>query len=165
MDNNKDFEKLIKKDRDLHQARSWRGNLLGYLDEVKADPSIAKLAHARLYDVIMKVGVRDIQDSGDPHVRRLYKDESIKVYDFFADEFFGIERPSPRSCATFTPPLSKGKRAARSCISWGRLVRGKALWLRSFTAAWKTASPFTPSRVPDVRGSTPPDPAPSEKGI
>src|SRR5207244_12951817 len=91
MDNNKDFEKLIKKDRDLHQARSWRGNLLRYLDEVKADPSIAKLAHARLYDVIMKVSVRDIQDSGDPHVRRLYKDASIKRYDLLPDEVFGIE--------------------------------------------------------------------------
>jgi serine protein kinase len=92
MEPNKEFEKLIKKDRDLHQARSWRGNLLGYLDKVKEDPSIAKLSHARLYDVIMKSGVRDIQDSADPHVKRLYKDESIKLYDFFADEFFGIEK-------------------------------------------------------------------------
>ena len=44
MDNNKDFEKLIKKDRDLHQARSWRGNLLGYLDEVKARGRISRRA-------------------------------------------------------------------------------------------------------------------------
>ena len=109
MDNNKDFEKLIKKDRDLHQARSWRGNLLGYLDEVKADPSIAKLAHARLYDVIMKVGVRDIQDSGDPHVRRLYKDESIKVYDFFADEFFGIEKTVSQIVRYFHAASLKGE--------------------------------------------------------
>ena len=44
---NKDFEALIKKDRDMHQSRSWRGNLLGYLEKVKADPTIAKLSHAR----------------------------------------------------------------------------------------------------------------------
>src|SRR5439155_22346809 len=96
MDNNKDFEKLIKNDRDLHQARSWRGNLLGYLDEVKADPSIAKLADARLHDVIMKIDVRHNQDSGDPHARRLYKDESIKVYDLLADELFGIVQTVPQ---------------------------------------------------------------------
>ena len=54
MDHNKEFEKLIKKDRDMHQARSWRGNLLGYLEKVKADPSHTKLAHARLYDIIIK---------------------------------------------------------------------------------------------------------------
>ena len=74
MDNNKEFETLIKKDRDLHQASSWRGNLLGYLEKVKANPTIAKLAHARLYDTIMKPGVRDIHENSDPHVKRLYKD-------------------------------------------------------------------------------------------
>ena len=56
MDHNKEFETLIKKDRDMHQTRSWRGNLLGYLEKVKADPTIAKLAHARLYDTIIKAG-------------------------------------------------------------------------------------------------------------
>ena len=96
MDHNKEFETLIKKDRDLHLSRSWRGNLLGYLEKVKEDPTTAKLAHARLYDRIMKAGVRDIHESGDPHVKRLYKDESIKVYDFFADEFFGIEKTIAR---------------------------------------------------------------------
>jgi serine protein kinase len=75
MDHNKEFEALIKKDRDLHQSRSWRGNLLGYLEKVKADPTVAKLAHARLYDTIMKPGVRDIHENSDPHVKRLYKDD------------------------------------------------------------------------------------------
>jgi hypothetical protein len=44
---NTEFEQLIKKDRDLHRTRSWRGNLLGYLEKVKADPTTTKLAHAR----------------------------------------------------------------------------------------------------------------------
>ena len=37
MVNNQDFENLIKKDRDLHQTRSWRGNFLGYLEKVADD--------------------------------------------------------------------------------------------------------------------------------
>ena len=60
MDHNTDFEQLIKKDRDLHQTRAWRGNLLGYLEKVKADPTNTKLSHARMYDVVMKAGVRDL---------------------------------------------------------------------------------------------------------
>ncbi|HEU4639162.1 MAG TPA: serine protein kinase, partial [Candidatus Binatia bacterium] len=92
MDHNKEFQALIQKDRDLHRSQSWRGNLLGYLDKVKEDPSVARLAHARLYDVLIKAGVRDINVDDDPHAKRIYKDESIKVYDFFADEFFGIEK-------------------------------------------------------------------------
>src|SRR5213080_1404253 len=126
MDNNKDFEKLIKNDRDLHQARSWRGNLLGYLDEVKADPSIAKLAHARLYDMIMKAGVRDIQDSGDPHVRRLYKDESIKVYDFFADEFFGIEKTVSQIVRYFHAASLKGEESRQVLYLMGPVGSGKS---------------------------------------
>ena len=92
MDHNKEFERLIKSDRDLHQTRSWNGNLLGYLEKVKADTSIAKLAHASLYDTITKAGARDIHEDHDPHVKRLYKDESVKLFNFFADEFFGIEK-------------------------------------------------------------------------
>src|SRR3990172_10168612 len=109
MKQNMEFEKLIQDDRDKYQSRSWRGKLLGYLDKIKEDPSIAKLSHARLYDVIVKVGVRDIQDSADPHVKRLYKDEPIKTYDFFADEFFGIEKTMAQIVRYFHAASLKGE--------------------------------------------------------
>ena len=109
MDHNKEFEQLIKKDRDLHQTRSWRGNLLGYLEKVKAGPTITKLAHARIYDVVMKAGVRDIHEKNDPHVKRLYKDESIKLYNFFAEEFFGIEKTVSQIVRYFHAASLKGE--------------------------------------------------------
>ena len=40
----------------------------------------------------MRDGTSNLLDSDDPHVNRLYKDENLKVYNFFKDEFFGIER-------------------------------------------------------------------------
>ena len=52
----------------------------------------------------------------DPRTKRLYKDEPVKVYNFFADEFFGIEKTSRRSCATSIPPRSRARRAARCSI-------------------------------------------------
>ena len=116
MDHNKEFEALIKKDRDLHQSRSWRGNLLGYLEKVKADPTIAKLAHARTYDTIMKSGVRDIHENSDPHVKRLYKDESIKLFDFFNDEFFGIEKTLSQIVRYFHAASLKGEESRRCFI-------------------------------------------------
>src|ERR1700758_885190 len=126
MVNNQDFENLIKKDRDLHQARSWRGNLLGYLEKVKEDPSIAKLAHARLYDVLMKAGVRDLQESGDAHVKRLYKDESIKLYNFFADEFFGIERTMAQIVRYFHAASLKGEESRQVLYLMGPVGSGKS---------------------------------------
>ena len=55
-----EFETLIRQDRDRHHTRSWHGNLLGYIEKIKEDPTITKLAHARVYDIIMKPGCRDI---------------------------------------------------------------------------------------------------------
>ena len=86
------FEKLIQDDRAAHEAHDWQGTFLDYLELVREDPQIPKLAHARLYDVITASGALDILASDDRRVKRLFKDEPLRVYDFFADEFFGIEK-------------------------------------------------------------------------
>src|SRR6516164_9535704 len=126
MDQNMEFENLIKKDRDLHQARSWRGNLLGYLEKVKADPPVSKLSHARLYDTIMKAGVRDIHENSDARVKRLYKDESIKLYDFFTDEFFGIEKTVSQIVRYFHAASLKGEESRQVLYLMGPVGSGKS---------------------------------------
>src|SRR3990167_6312181 len=124
--NNRDFETLIRKDRDRHKAKSWTGNLLGYLDKVKEDPSGAKLAHARVYDIVLKTGVREIQDSEDPRIKRLYKDESIKVYNFFADEFFGIEKTIAQIVRYFHAASLKGEESRQVLYLMGPVGSGKS---------------------------------------
>ena len=78
-----DFEQVIKDDRSNREMTNWKGTFLEYLDIVRADPSITKLAHARLNDVIMKAGFQNIQDLASPLIKRVFKDESLKNYDFF----------------------------------------------------------------------------------
>ncbi|MEE8266790.1 MAG: hypothetical protein V3R62_10640 [Acidiferrobacterales bacterium] len=85
------FAELIEKDRAQHESNEWRGTFLDYLEKVKADASVAKLAHTRLYEVVMKDGVTDVGQFGEPKLARLFSDEPVKIYDFFKDEFFGIE--------------------------------------------------------------------------
>ncbi|MEE8197552.1 MAG: hypothetical protein V3T69_10285 [Acidiferrobacterales bacterium] len=85
------FAELIEKDRAQHESNEWRGTFLDYLEKVKADASVAKLAHTRLYEVVMKDGVTDVGEFGEPKLARLFSDEPVKIYDFFKDEFFGIE--------------------------------------------------------------------------
>ena len=126
MDHNRDFETLIRKDRDLHQVKSWRGNLLGYLEKVKEGPSIAKLAHARVYDIILKTGVREIQETDDPRIKRLYKDESVKVYNFFADEFFGIEKTMAQIVRYFHAASLKGEESRQVLYLMGPVGSGKS---------------------------------------
>jgi serine protein kinase len=112
-----DFERVIKHDRASRESKQWRGTLLEYLEILKADPMFNKLAHARVYDLIISSGMHNIQESDDPRTKRLYKDEPVKVYHFFADEFFGIERTIAQLVRYIsTRPRSRARRAARCCI-------------------------------------------------
>jgi serine protein kinase len=53
MEQHSEFKTLIHQDREIQSATEWQGNLLGYLEKVKENASIAKLAHARIYDIIL----------------------------------------------------------------------------------------------------------------
>ncbi len=120
------FERVIKEDRALRASKQWRGTLLDYLDKVKSDPVGTKLAHARIYDLIIQTGIRDIQHSDDPRTRRLYKDEPIKVYDFFADEFFGIEKTIAQLVRYFHSASLKGEESRQVLYLMGPVGSGKS---------------------------------------
>ena len=142
MDQQKAFESLIRKDRDSHEDQSWRGNLLGYLEKVKADPSIAKLAHSRVYDLLLKSGVREIQDSDDFRVKRLYKDEPVKVYDFFADEFYGIEKTVAQIVRYFQSASLKGEESRQVIFLMGPVGSGKSSLIEKIHRGLEAAIPF-----------------------
>ena len=120
------FERVIKEDRALRASKQWRGSLLDYFDRVKSDPVGTKLAHARIYDLIITTGIRDIQESDDPRTRRLYKDEPIKVYNFFADEFFGIEKTIAQLVRYFHSASLKGEESRQVLYLMGPVGSGKS---------------------------------------
>ena len=56
----KDFEKLIREDRETRKKSSWKGTMLEYLELVRENPSVHKLAHKRLYDMINDRGMEEV---------------------------------------------------------------------------------------------------------
>ncbi len=120
------FERVIKEDRAARESKQWRGALLEYLDRIKADPLATKLSHARIYDLISSSGTRDIHDSDDPRTKRLYKDEALKVYNFFADEFFGIERTIAQIVRYFHSASLKGEESRQVLYLMGPVGSGKS---------------------------------------
>jgi len=120
------FERIIKEDRAAHEGESWRGTFLDYLEKVRDDPTIPKLAHARLHDVIMRRGSEDIQSSDDSRVKRLYKDEPLKVYNFFRDEFFGIEKTIAQIVRYFHSASLKGEESRQVLYLMGPVGSGKS---------------------------------------
>src|SRR2546426_123851 len=136
------FEQLIKEDRAARESKVWRGSFLEYLDLVREDPSLPKLAHARIFDNIMRSGTLDIQESDDPRVKRLYKDESFKVYNFFRDEFFGIEKTVAQIVRYFHSASLKGEESRQVLYLMGPVGSGKSSLVERLQRGLEASEPF-----------------------
>jgi serine protein kinase len=136
------FEKLIQEDRATRDVQSWSGTFLEYLERIKENPDLAKLAHARLHEVILRAGVRDIGDADDQRVKRLFKDEPVKVYEFFADEFFGIEKVVAQIARYFHSAALKGEESRQVLYLMGPVGSGKSSLLEKLQHGLEDSEPF-----------------------
>lgn len=136
------FRELIREDRSSRESRSWRGKFIEYLELVKKDPGQAKLAHARLYDVILAPGVTDIHESEDPHIKRLFKDEPVKVYKFFADDFYGIEKVVAKIARYFHSASLKGEESRQVLYLMGPVGSGKSSLVEKLQRGLEDSGPF-----------------------
>jgi len=84
-----DFSKIISDDREARAEEKWSGTFVEYLEKVKEDPSLAKLAHLMIYDTIMAPGVTEISTVGN-----------LKFTTFSPMNFSDLNRPSTRSFNT-----------------------------------------------------------------
>lgn len=65
--------------RDKEKSIHWEGTFDEYFDIVTQRPLVAKLAHARVFNMIMKEGFGVI-------------DENTKRYNFFSEELYGLDK-------------------------------------------------------------------------
>ena len=121
-----DFAKLIQEDREQRQQQHWQGTFLEYLELVKADPGLAKSAHRRHHDMIIEAGVSELNPENDPRVQRIYGDEPIKVYNFFKDEFFGMERTLDKIVRYFHSAAMGGEECRQVLYLMGPVGSGKS---------------------------------------
>ena len=137
------FEKLIQEDRAARGVREWRGTFLDYLERVKQDPTLPKLAHARIHDIVTRGGMHDINESEDPRCKRLFKDESVKVYNFFTDEFFGIEKSLAQIARYFHSAALKGEESRQVLYLMGPVGSGKSSLVEKLHHGLETSEPFS----------------------
>lgn len=136
------FEKLIREDRANRESKAWRGTLLDYLEKVKENPGLTKLSHARMYDMMTASGMSSITDSDDPRSKRLYKDEPIKVYNFFKDEFFGIERTVSQIVRYFHSASLKGEESRQVLYLMGPVGSGKSSLVEKLQRGLESVDPI-----------------------
>jgi len=91
----------------------WEGTFADYLSLVKADPRLARSAHARMYDMIVRAGVESTPQG--------------KRYAFFADSLFGVEAALERLVEEYLRPAARGLDARRRILLLvGPVASGKS---------------------------------------
>jgi serine protein kinase len=120
------FQQMIREDRSSRENGHWRGKFIDYLELVKKDSGLARLAHSRINEVILASGITDIHDLADPHIKRLFKDDSLNVYRFFADQFFGIEKVVAKIARFFHSASLKGEESRQVLYLMGPVGSGKS---------------------------------------
>lgn len=120
------FKEFIQNDRELKNNEKFQGTFLDYLDIVKKNPEVAKLAHKRIYDIIMSKGMEEFKGSDNPRIRKIYGNEVIRKYNFFKDDFFGIDKVIMKLVNYFKSAAMKGEEARQVLYLVGPVGAGKS---------------------------------------
>jgi len=120
------FQKLIQEDRETRKKSSWKGTMLEYLEKVRENPGAVKLAHKRLYDMIADKGTVEVDLEQDPRLKRIFKGEKLKVFNFFTDEFFGMEKTLNQIVRYFHSASLRGEESRQVLYLVGPVGSGKS---------------------------------------
>ncbi len=137
-----DFKALIQKDRDYRVKREFESTFLEYLQLVKANPEVAILAHQRLYDLIVSKGTTVVRTDENPRLRRIYGNDIIKKYNFFEDDFFGIDKTIMKIVRYFHSAAMAGEEARQVLYLVGPVGAGKSSLMEALKKALESASPI-----------------------
>lgn len=130
-----DFKAFIKNDRENRVKKSFEGTFLEYLEIVKANPEIAKLAHKRMHDIITSQGYEILKAEDNPRLKKIFGNELIKSYNFFKDEFFGVEKVLMKLVNYFYSASMNGEEARQVLYLVGPVGAGKSSLVESLKKA------------------------------
>jgi len=121
----KNFLDIIKDQRLKSKKDKFEGTFLEYLELVQEDPSIIKLAHRRLCDAIEEQGVSEMSDD-DSRKHKLFGGDNVKIYDYFASEFFGMEKVISKVMRYLKSASLKGEESRQVLLLMGPVGAGKS---------------------------------------
>ncbi len=116
---------IIKNQRSTKTKKKFSGTLLDYLQLVEKDPTVTDHAHKRLYDAIVERGSATM-DKSDARRRKLFNDENVKIYDYFQEEFFGMESVISKVMRFLRSAALKGEESRQVLLLMGPVGAGKS---------------------------------------
>jgi serine protein kinase len=137
-----DFKSFIKNDRESRNKHSFQGTFIEYLDIVKENPDITKLSHKRMHDLITSPGFEVLKPEDNPRLKRIYGNETIKKYNFFKDEFFGVDKIIMKLVNYFHSASMNGEEARQVLYLVGPVGAGKSSLVEALKKALETSEPI-----------------------
>ena len=119
------LKEIEKQRKQGSSKKKFNGTFLDYVELVKSDPSIVKSSHKRLYQAIINHGVEKMPDS-DFRKKKIFDNDSIKVYDYFKKEFFGMERVIGKLMGFLKSASHKGEESKQVLLLMGPVGAGKS---------------------------------------
>lgn len=137
-----DFKEMIETDRELQKNSKFEGTLLDYLELLKSQPDICMLSHKRLYDIITEQGYEELKPEENPRIRKIYGNDIIKEYNFFKDDFFGIDKVLMKLVNYFHSASMKGEEARQVLYLVGPVGAGKSSLVEVLKKALEDSAPI-----------------------
>ncbi|HEY8462469.1 MAG TPA: PrkA family serine protein kinase [Bacillota bacterium] len=132
---------LIKKDRSERKQQYFEGVFLDYLELLRGNPELCQLAHQRLYRLITQPGVEVVKTEENPRLRRIWGNETLKRYPFFAEDFYGIDRTLMKIVRYFHAAAMQGEESRQVLYLVGPVGAGKSSIMEHLKRALEGAPP------------------------
>lgn len=137
-----ELKDLINNDRQERKKETFEGTLLDYLELLQKDSSLCMLAHQRMHELITAQGVEVVNTEDQPRLRRIYGHDVIKKYNFFKDEFFGIDKTLMKIVRYFHAAAMKGEESRQVLYLVGPVGAGKSSIMESLKKALEMSPPI-----------------------
>jgi serine protein kinase len=108
-----DLASRLSEYRAQEQRINWEGSFPEYCQIVRANPHVAQLSHARIYNMIMAAGVGEARDGGPD-------------YRFFSSELFGLDKPLQQIVEYFSSAAQRLEVRKRILLLMGPVGGGKS---------------------------------------
>src|SRR6266542_3193745 len=109
-----DLMQRLSEYRSEEERLRWEGTFAEYFDLVRENPRIARLSHARIFDMIMVSGVEPQGEHDPPR------------YQFFEGELFGLEKPLQQIVEYFNSAAQRLEVRKRILLLMGPVGGGKS---------------------------------------
>lgn len=136
-----EFVEIIQKDRETKSKNNVEMSFMEYLNMIKNSPDTVQLAHRRLYNIIMKKGFQVLKPEEHPRIRKIYGNDVIKKYNFFKEDFFGIDKIIMKLVNYFYSASMKGEEARQVLYLVGPVGAGKSSLVEALKKALERAEP------------------------